>query len=105
MDSTFPVFKGRSLNTIFLNKSQAPVRRRGVKKTVNIFFKELVVKKNKVSGMMSKKLIPFSLDNRARKNEMPPAIKKIFELVKAFFRKNQRDPRPNRKQRISSRLF
>ena len=69
------------------------------------FLKEVSVKKYTAIGMITKKVIPVSFDIKARKKLIPPKTNDNIDFDELYFSSDHIEINPNRKQRISSRLF
>jgi hypothetical protein len=100
-----PGFGGRSLKTIILMINQSPVITSNSRKAGVNFLKEVSVKKYATNGIITKKTIPVSFDIRARKKLIAPKTNANIDLDEIYFNNDHIEINPNRKQRISSRLF
>ena len=100
-----PGFGGRSLKTIILMANPSPVITSNRRNVGINFFKEVSVKKYTAIGIITKKVIPVSFDIRARKKLIPPKTNDIIDFDELYLSSDHIEINPNRKQRISSRLF
>ena len=100
-----PGFGGRSLKTIILIVNQSPVITSNQNKAGINLLKEASVKKYMAIGITAKKVIPLSFDIRARKKLTPPKTNANLDFEETYLINNHIEINPNRKQRISSRLF
>jgi len=100
-----PGFGGRPLKTIILMINPSPVITSNRRKVGINFLKEVSVKKYTAIGMITKKVIPVSFDIRARKKLIPPKTNDNIDFDELYFKSDHIEINPNRKQRISSRLF